>query len=141
MTKWIWQPGLTYPERGMTPQRAEAQAVREVCSLLRVAAASRQPVAATYDGLLRLLCPHVLGRKSGRLHVLCYQYGGSSHSGLPVTPGGVGGWRCLAVERLSQVELRTDAWHTEPRSLRQTCIDEIDFDADDQPGDDPQNGQ
>ena len=32
-------------------------------------------------------------------------------------------------------------WHTEPRSKRQTCIDEVDFDTDVQPGGDPQNGQ
>jgi hypothetical protein len=50
-------------------------------------------------------------------------------------------WRCLAVEKLSQVELRTDAWHTEPRSPQQTCIDEVDFDTDAQPGEDPQKGQ
>jgi hypothetical protein len=125
----------------MMPQPAEAQAVRGIYSLLRLAAARRQPVAATYDGLLRLLCPHVLGRKSGRLHVLCYQFGGSSNSGLSMALGRVGGWRCLAVERLSQVELRADAWHTESRSRPQTCIDEIDFDADAQPGDNPQKGQ
>ena len=125
----------------MMPQPAEAQAVRECYALLRLAAARRQPVAAIYDGLRRLLCPHVLGRKSGRLHVLCYQFGGSSYSGLPMAPGRTGGWRCLAVERLSQVELRADAWHTEPRSPRQTCVDEIDFDADAQPEEDPQKGQ
>jgi hypothetical protein len=51
---------------------------------------------------------------------------------------GVGGWRCLVVERLSEVELRAEAWHSEPRSPRQTCIDEIDFDADAHPEDDPQ---
>jgi hypothetical protein len=124
----------------MTPQPAEAQAVREIYALLRLAAARRQSVAATYDGLFRLLCPHVLGRKSGRLHVFCYQFGGSSNSGLLMAPG-VGAWRCLVVERLSQVELRADAWHTEPRSRRQTCIDEIDFDADAQSGDNPQKGQ
>lgn len=125
----------------MTPQPAEAQVVRERYALLRLAAARRQPVAAIYDGLLRLLCPHVLGRKSGRLQVLCYQFGGSSQSGLPMAPGGIGGWRCLAVERLSQVKLRADAWQTEPRSAQQTCIDEIDFDADAQGGDNPQKGQ
>jgi hypothetical protein len=125
----------------MTPQPVETQAVREIYALLRLAAARRQPVAATYDGLLRLLCPHLLGRKSGRLHVFCYQFGGSSNSGLPMPPGRVGGWRCLAVERFSQVELHADAWHTEPRSAQQTCIDEIDFDADAQGGDNPQKGQ
>ena len=125
----------------MTPEAAETRAVREIYALLRLATARRQPVAATYAGLLRLLCPHVLGRKSGRLHVFCYQFGGSSKSGLPMAPGRVGGWRCLAVERLSQVQLRADAWHTEPRSAQQTCMDEIDFDADAQGGDNPQKGQ
>ena len=42
------------------------------------------------------------------------------------------------VEKLRHVELRADAWHTEPRSPRQTCIDEVDFDADAQSGDNPQ---
>jgi hypothetical protein len=111
----------------------------EVYGLLRYAAARRQPVAASYDGQPRLLCPHVLGRKSGRHHVLCYQFGGSSNSAQQLAPGGV--WRCLAVEKLSQVELRTGVWHGEPRSARQTCIEEVDFDADAQPGDNPQKGQ
>ena len=51
----------------MTPQPARVQAVSEIYDLLRLAAARRRPVVALYDGLLRLLCPHVLGRKSGRL--------------------------------------------------------------------------
>jgi len=98
--------------------------VSEIYDLLRLAVGRRRPVAAIYDGLLRLLCPHVLGRKSGRLHAFCYQFGGGSHSGLSRVPKRMGEWRCLAVEKLSQVELRVDAWHTEPRSPRQTCIDE-----------------
>jgi hypothetical protein len=122
----------------MRPQLAEGSDVSEIYELLRYAAARRQPIAATYDGQPRLLCPHVGGRKSSRLHVFCYQFGGSSNSVEPLAPEGRGGWRCLAVEKLSQVELRSDAWHTEPRSPRQTCIDEIDFDADSQCGEDPQ---
>ena len=125
----------------MIPKSADASTLSEIYELLRYAAVRRQPVAATYDGQPRLLCPHLGGRKSGRLHVLCYQFGGSSNSDKALAPEGVGVWRCLAVEKLSQVELRTGAWHTEPRSQRQTCIDEVDFDADVQPGDDPQKGQ
>src|SRR5580658_3239154 len=90
------------------------------------AATRRQPVAAMYDGQPRLLCPHVLGRKSGQLHVLFYQFGGSSNSGLPVAPEGAGDWRCLAVEKPSQVESSAEAWRTRQRSRRQTCIDEVD---------------
>lgn len=122
----------------MTPKLADANGVSEIYELLRYAAAHRQPVAATYDGQPRLLCPHVGGRKLSRLHVFCYQFGGSSNSVEPLAPEDRGVWRCLAVEKLSQVELRADAWHTEPRSPRQTCIDEIDFDADAQPEEDPQ---
>ena len=125
----------------MTPQPAKEWAAEEVYELLRLAAAHKQPVAAIYDGLARRLCPHVLGRKAGRLHVLCYQFGGSSHSGLLSAPEGVGGWRCLAVEKLSHVEWLADAWHTEPWSLKQTCVDEVDFEVDAQPEPTPQNGQ
>jgi hypothetical protein len=122
----------------MIPRPGRVQAVSDIYELLRLAAARRQAVAAIYDGLPRLLCPHVLGRKSGRLHAFVYQFEGSSHSGLPMAPEGVGGWRCLAVEKLSQVELRANAWHTEARSPRQTCVDEVDFDADAQAEEDPQ---
>ena len=122
----------------MTPKPTEANGVSEIYELLRYAAARRQPVAATYDGQPRLLCPHVGGRKLSRRHVFCYQFGGSSNSVEPLAAEDRGVWRCLAVEKLSQVELRTGTWHTEPRSPRQTCIDEIDFDADAQPEEDPQ---
>jgi hypothetical protein len=99
----------------MTPQAAKEEGVSAIYELLRVAAARRQPVAAIYGGQSRLLCPHVVGPE-------------------------IGGWRCLAVEKLSPVELSADAWHTEPRAPRQACVDEIDFDVDAQPGDDPQKG-
>jgi hypothetical protein len=125
----------------MSPQSGAGQGVNETYELLRRAAARKQPVAAMYDDQPRLLCPHVLGRKAGRRHVLVYQIGGRSNSGLPVVAAGGGVWRCLAVEKLSDVELRADGWRSEPRSPGQTCIDEVDFDTDAQPGDDPQNGQ
>ena len=121
----------------MTPQLGGERAPNEIYELLLVAAARKQPVVAIYDGLLRLLCPHVLGRKAGRLHGLFYQFGGRSHSGLLKVREGAGDWRCLRVEKLSRVEWVADAWHTEPRSGRQTCIDEVDFDVDAQP-EDPQ---
>ena len=126
-----------YPE-GMTAQPADGRAVNETYELLPRAAARRQPVAAIYDGLPRLLCPHVLGRKAGQFHVLVYQIGGRSSSGWPLTAWQAGVWRCLAVEKLSQVELSAEAWRTQPCSRRQTCIDEVDFDADAQSEQDPQ---
>lgn len=122
----------------MTPQPADRRAGNETYELLRRAAARRQPVAAIYDGLPRLLCPHVLGRKAGEFHVLVYQIGGRSSSRWPLTASQGGIWRCLAVEKLSQIGLSAEAWRTQPRSRRQTCIDEVDFDVDDQSAEYPQ---
>jgi hypothetical protein len=126
----------------MTPHSAKAQSVEEIYDLLRAAVARKQPVAAIYNGLPRLLCPHVLGRnRERRLRALCYQVGGSSGSGLRLGPEGIGGWRCIAVDKLSQVELKTGPWRTEPRSSQQNCVEKIDFDVDAQSGDNPQKGQ
>ena len=123
----------------MTPHSGRIQSVDEIYALLRTAGACKQPVAAMYEGHPRLFCPHLLGRsKQGRRNAFCYQFGGASVSGLKTVSAGVGGWRCIVVDKLSQVELQSGGWHTEPRSSRQTCIEEVEFDADDQPGEDPQ---
>ena len=123
----------------MTPQLARTQSPEEIYALPRSAAIGRKPVAAIYDKLPRLLCPHVLVRnKNGHLRALCYQFGGSSGSGLRRGSGGVGGWRCLAVNELSQVEVQDGGWKTEAHASRQSCIEQ---DGDAQPGGEPQNGQ
>ena len=62
-------------------------------------------------------------------------------SGLRFGPEGIGGWRCIAVDKLSQVQLQTDAWRGEPRLSQQRCVQEVDFDGDAQPGTSPQKGQ
>jgi hypothetical protein len=59
------------------------QTVEEIYRLVWTAVANKQPIKATYQERLRLLCPHRLGRnREGRLRALCYQYGGESQSGL-----------------------------------------------------------
>ncbi len=126
----------------MIPQFVRPQTVDEIYALLRTSGVRKLPIAAIYEGLPRLFCPHLLGRsKQGRLHAFCYQFGGASESGLPATAEGVGGWRCIAVERLSRVELCGGNWRTAPRSGRQTCIEQVEFDIDAQTAEDPQNGQ
>ena len=100
----------------------------EIYELLRSAGARKQPVAAMYEGHHRLFCPHLLGRsKQGRRNAFCYQFGGASISGLRTVSAGVGGWRRIVVDKLSQVELQPGGWHTEPRSSRQTCVAEVEL--------------
>ena len=123
--------------------RAKIQTVEEIYQLVRRAVLGKRPVRANYDGRSRLLCPHRLGRnRDGQLRALCYQYGGESGSGLEAT-GSPANWRCIAVEKLSKVELLEGAWHTAPNHSRpQTCVTDVDVDAEDQSAaQEPQKGQ
>lgn len=93
-------------------------------------------------GGLGCFCPHRLGRnKERQLRVLCYQYGGESESGLAPL-GSPANWRCVVLEKLSQVRLLEDAWRTAPNhSRRASCVVDADIDAEDQAKRDPQKGQ
>jgi hypothetical protein len=118
------------------------QAREEIHRLLYAAVVGRRPMAAVYNGCRRLLCPHKLGwNRGGQLRVLCYQYGGESVSGLR-SVNSPSNWRCLALEKLSAVELLDAAWHSAPNhSQPQTCIERVEVDAEDYPPREPQNGQ
>jgi hypothetical protein len=123
----------------MAESDAKSGTTEETYNLVRRAVMSRSPIAATYHGCRRLLCPHQLGWNRRRQpRVLCYQYGGDSESGLE-PPGSSANWRCIAVEDLRDVELLTGAWHTAPNHSRpQTCVADVDVDAEGQPELDPQ---
>ena len=110
--------------------------------LIRTAVVSRRSIAAVYHGRPRLLCPHRLGwNNEGRPQVLCYQYGGESESGLRPS-GAPENWRCLVVAELLDVRFVRDTWRTAPNHTRpQTCIVQVDVDAEDYPERDPQKGQ
>jgi hypothetical protein len=87
----------------VTPQSGRTQSVDEIYELLRTSGARRQPVAAMYEEHPRLFCPHLLGRsKQGRRNAFCYQFEGTSDSGLKTVAEGVGGWRCIVVESSSE---------------------------------------
>jgi len=120
---------------------AKIQTVEEIYRLVWTAVATKQPIRAMYKGLPRLFCPHRLGRNRGnQLRVLCYQYGGGSESGL-APMGSPENWRCVALEKLRQVELLHGSWLTAPNHSRPAnCIVQADMDAEDQPERDPQKG-
>ncbi len=114
---------------------AKAHNIEAVYRLVWIAISSRRPIHAIYHSRRRLLCPHRLGRNAeGYLQVLCYQYGGDSGSGLN-RAGSPGNWRCLALEKLSRVELLDEkVWRTAPNHSRpQTCVRDADIDAEDEP--------
>jgi hypothetical protein len=87
--------------------------------------AGRKQVLCLYDGCCRELCPIILGHSKGKEKALTYQFGGQSRSGLP--PGGE--WRCLWLDRVSNVELRDGLWHTgKAHKQPQGCVDVVDLD-------------
>ena len=109
---------------------------------VREAVMTRRPIAAVYHSRHLLLCPHRFGRnKDGEFRVLCYQFGGESESGLKPL-GSPANWRCVALDKLSGVELLNGAWQTAPNHSRPaSCIVDADVDAEDYPLEDPQQGQ
>jgi hypothetical protein len=91
--------------------------------LIRQAIAERKQVHACFDGRARQLCPHAIGWRAGQPRALFFQFDGYSSRGLE--PGG--DWRCLALDRLTDVSLHEGAWHTREHSQPQHCIDDVDL--------------
>ena len=112
--------------------RARIQTVEDMYRLLRAAVVSKRPIRAIYRGRERWFCPHRLGRNHrGEIRVPCYQYAGERGSGLQAA-GSPANWRCIALEKLSRVELLEGAWHSPPNHSRpQTCVADVDLDAED----------
>jgi len=114
----------------MSVVEAKIQTVEDMYRLIWTAIANKQPISAIYKHRYRLFCPHRLGRnRLGQRRVLCYQYGGDSESGL-APEGSPDNWRCIALEKLSRVELLSDSWKSAPNHSRPaTCVVEADIDA------------
>jgi hypothetical protein len=110
--------------------------------MVRRAVQDRRPISAIYHNRHRLFCPHRLGRnKEGQIRALCYQYGGESESGLKPM-GAPDNWRCVALDKLTRVELIDGAWRTAANHSRPaSCIVDVDVDAEDYPEREPQQGQ
>lgn len=107
---------------------SSAQSPDEIGRLIRTSIREKFPLRAVYDGGVRLLCPHMLGRnREGGVRILCLQMGGESISGLR-HKGGQGDWRCLALEKFSSVERVEAEWRTAAKSSRRPkCLDQVEL--------------
>lgn len=92
-----------------------------VCEAIR----SKKQIVAIYQGHERVMCPHAVGYKNGKLQGLFYQCGGSSSSGLsPV--GSPRNWRCIPLAAIQEVSMQEGEWATcSEHSSRQTCVDQV----------------
>lgn len=93
-------------------------------AVLRAALLARQQVTFTYGGHIRQVCPHILGWKGSTQHVLAFQFGGTSSSGLPPA----GEWRCFEVHRIAGATSQDGAWFAGGPSHKrpQSCVDRVD---------------
>jgi hypothetical protein len=83
----------------------------------------RKQVQALFDGRPRRFCPHAIGHRDGQPRALCFQFDGYSSRGLPRG----GDWRCLALDRLTEISLHDGPWHTREHSRAQHCIETVDL--------------
>jgi hypothetical protein len=104
-------------------EEPRADQPRDPYDALKHAIAHKQQVVATYNGAVRELCPHVLGTKGERRHVLAYQFGGRGSDDQPVKAG----WRCFDVDRLQNLATRSGPWHSAANVYNpQSCLDVVD---------------
>ena len=87
------------------PRRGQAWEV------LEQALTQRRSVRARYHGHDRLICPHRLGWRNGRIVALVYQAGGSSaHGPLSTNPRNC--WRSLFVDEIEHASISDEPWQT-----------------------------
>lgn len=99
----------------------------DTIEVIRQSILTRKPIEATYKGLRRKLCPHVLGTRDGERRILAYQVEGDSSTGL----GGSGSpdnWRYMIIDRLKDVSLVEGDWCTGPNySFYDALLGDIDM--------------
>ena len=98
------------------------QMIDEIYNKLAEAIRNKNQVTFEYLDLKREVCPHTLGKKNGKNHVLAYQFAGESSRGLPEG----GEWRCFDIDKITALQIREGEWFTGDSHKRpQTCIDHI----------------
>jgi hypothetical protein len=89
--------------------------------LLATAIQRREQVVGYYNERLRAFCPHALGRKGDKRHVFVYQFEAEGDGMEPVE-----GWRCLEVDKLTDLSRRPGEWYTATNVFNpQSCLDSI----------------
>jgi hypothetical protein len=98
--------------------------VTDAYAIIRDAIITKKQIVATYEGHIREMCPHAIGgAKDGKAQGFFFQFGGGSSSGLKPP----GAWRCMPIEKLSDVSSRDGEWCTGVgHSKPQSCVVEID---------------
>ena len=108
---------------------------RATYALFLAAMRARQPIACTYQGHPRELCPVLLGRTGLEEKALVFQFGGSTSEGR-IKPGG--DWKCFKLAEVEDAVLSAGPWHAGPQhSAAQSCMKMVEYDVNPQSPYDP----
>jgi predicted DNA-binding transcriptional regulator YafY len=72
---------------------------------LRYAIENRKQVSAVIRNLPRVFCPHILGTKGLRWHIVAWQFDGFS------TMGDLPNWRRFEVDQITNLQIVDGQWH------------------------------
>lgn len=76
--------------------------------LIRKAIIDRRSLTCMYDGCIRSVSPHVLGKSAeGRFCMVAFQYAGARPDGL-LSPAGE--WCCFDIEKVGRLRENEDRW-------------------------------
>ncbi len=115
----------TPPTISMLRPRLRNAVSSRIYDLFSEAMLLQRQILCVYDGCVRELCPIILGHSQGHETALTYQFGDQSRSGLPRG----GQWRCLWLDKVSDVQLRNGPWHAGKAHVQpQGCVEIIDLD-------------
>ena len=97
-----------------------------VHALLLQAMREERPVACTYQGHPRKICPAMLGRTGLVEKALVYQFGGATSTG-PIPPAGE--WKCFKLDEIRDAILIEGRWHAgRQHSEAQHCMKMVEYD-------------
>ena len=96
-----------------------------VHALFLEAMRERRPVACTYQGHHREICPIMLGRTGLEEKALVFQFGGSTSKGLVTKPD----WKCFFLEEVRDAVLQDGHWYAgTEHSQSQHCMKMVEYD-------------
>lgn len=80
-------------------------------AILAQALHTRRPVAATYNGHRRVICPHALDWNNGRPKLLAYQISGATSTG-PLPTDTTQRWRSMFIDNIEHPIIIDRPWQT-----------------------------
>ena len=94
-------------------------------ALLLKAMREERPVACTYQGHRREICPVMLGRDGLTEKALVYQFGGATSRGPVTKPD----WKCFKLNEVEDGHLIDGRWHSgSQHSEAQHCMKMVEYD-------------